>query len=220
MQKTSLVLPYEFEIVFQSLPLEQAGMLILAIYDYEQRNVLPDFADNPMLMFAWNTHIKPKIDENVAKYQEVCEKRKASGNKGGRPKKQNDDEKPNGFEENQMVFEKAKEPDGDGDGDCDGELDIKENSLKEKTKSFSAEGLEVIKLYEERFGIVSSYKATQLNDLVTDFGKDAVAYAVRQANISSAPGIKYIRTTAMNFVSKVQDGTVTSQPHYGKGSVV
>lgn len=89
--------------------------------------------------------------------------------------------------------------------------------------------MEIIKLYEERFGLVSSYKATQLDDLVKDFGKDAVAFAVRQANISSAPGIRYIRTTAMNFVRRKEDGgsisshtdTVpNSVQKYGQGIVV
>ena len=68
-QKMSLILPYEFEIVFQSLPLAEAGRLILAIYSYEQRKEQPNFSDNPMLQFAWETHIKPKIDENIEKYE-------------------------------------------------------------------------------------------------------------------------------------------------------
>ena len=97
MQKTAMLLPYEFEIVFKSLPLEQAGKLILAIYAYEQNKIEPDFSDNPMLKFAWETHVKPKIQENVEKYEMVCEKRKASGSKGGRPRKQVDDNKPHSF---------------------------------------------------------------------------------------------------------------------------
>ena len=109
-------------------------------------------------------------------------------------------------------------------------INEKEKILKKESetdKAFSADGLEVIKLYEERFGVVNTYKATQLNDLVTDFGKDAVSYAVRQANISSAPGIKYIRTTAMNFLRRQEDGAIkqhtepnANKPKYGSGIVV
>ena len=65
------------------------------------------------------------------------------------------------------------------------------------------------------------------DNLVTDFGKDAVSYAVRQANISSAPGIKYIRTTAMNFLRRQEDGAIkqhtepnANKPKYGSGIVV
>ena len=109
----------------------------------------------------------------------------------------------------------------------DKEKILKKESQTEK-QTFSDDGMEVIKLYEERFGVVSTYKATQLNDLVTDFGKDAVSYAVRQANISSAPGIRYIRSTAMNFLRRQEDGTSTkhltetnaNKPNYGSGIVV
>ena len=232
MQKTAMLLPYEFEIVFKSLPLEQAGKLILAIYAYEQNKIEPNFSDNPMLKFAWETHVKPKIQENVEKYEMVCEKRKASGSKGGRPRKQVDDNKPNDFTENQknqMVFEKAKEPDGDGDGDGDG--DIKENILKEKSP-ITDDGHEIIKLFEERFGMISSYKAMQLQDLIDDFGKDAVAYAIKQANISSTQSIRYIRATAMSYSRRVEDGKPSEhnatntdtngvqEPQYGAGIVI
>ena len=225
-----MVLPYEFEIVFKSLPIEEAGRLILAIYDYEQRNIEPDFAQNPALMFAWNTHIKPKIDENVEKYNAICKARRNAGSKGGRPSQNNQDKpkKANGFFDNQNNQVGAKEP--DCDGDCDGDCDCeKEKILKKENQPFSSDGMEIIKLYEERFGTVSSYKATQLDDLVKDFGKDAVAYAVRQANISSAPNVRYIRTTAMNFMRRKEDGAGTNNnastvpsdvPMYGQGIVV
>ena len=227
-QKMSLVLPYEFEIVFRSLPPAEAGRLICAIYGYEQRNETPDFADNQMLKFAWETHIKPKIDENREKYNAICEARRNAGSKGGKAtqEKQKQSNQANASFDlnNQPNQAKASDYDCDCDCDCDCELDIKENSLKEKTKSFSAEGMEVIKLYEERFGVVSSYRATQLDDLVQDFGKDAVAYAVRQANVSSSTSIQYIRTTAMNYVRRLEDGRtvkpISTEPHYGKGTVL
>lgn len=109
-------------------------------------------------------------------------------------------------------------------------VNIKENIIKEKSKKvFSDDGMEVIKLYEERFGMVSTYKATQLDDLVEDFGKDVVAYAVRQANISSAPAITYIRNVAMNEKRRRDNGTGNTarvsesnpgEPMYGQGIVV
>ena len=114
----------------------------------------------------------------------------------------------------------------------DYKINDKEKILKKESEVasvFSESGKEIIKLYEERFGVISTYKAQQLDDLVKDFGKDAVAYAVRQANISSAPGIRYIRTTAMNYVRRKEDGTgakpitepvADSTPRYGSGIVV
>ena len=173
MQKTSLVLPYEFEIVFQALPMEQAGRLIIAIYAYEQRNVLPDFTDNPMLEFAWRTHIQPKIDENREKYNAICEARRNAGSKGGRPS-QNKQEKPkkaNGFFDNQNNQMGAKEPDYDGDGDYDCEykekIDKKEKPKRHKYGQYenvllSDQELEKLKTefpldWQERIENVSAY---------------------------------------------------------------
>lgn len=229
-QKMSLILPYEFEIVFRSLPPEEAGRLILAIYGYEQRNEEPNFADNPSLQFAWGTHIKPKIDENIEKYNAICEARRSAGSKGGKSTqgKQKQSNQANASFDKQSNQLQTNQADYDCDYDCDCDSD-KEKIIKKENQVFSDDGMEVIKLYEERFGLVSSYKATQLDDLVKDFGKDAVAYAVRQANISSAPGIRYIRTTAMSFARRKEDGAGTnnnsstvpnSVPKYGQGIVV
>lgn len=108
-------------------------------------------------------------------------------------------------------------------------INDKEKILKKENGLLSDDSKEIIKLYEERFGTVSSFKATQLSDLVTDFGKEAVAYAVRQANVSTAPGIRYIRSTAMNFLRRKEDGgstgnnastVATDVPVYGQGIVV
>ena len=185
MQKTSMILPYEFEIVFQSLPIDEAGKLILAIYAYEQRNIIPDFSENPALMFAWNTHIKPKIDENIEKYKATCEARRTAGSKGGRhsQENQNNQEKAKkaiGFSDNQnnqKVSEKAKEPDYDGDGDCDGDGELKEKiNKKEKPQKhkygqyqnvlLSDDELEELKKefpvdWQERIERVSEYCASK-----------------------------------------------------------
>lgn len=129
-QKMSLILPYEFEIVFRSLPPEEAGRLILAIYGYEQRNEEPNFADNPSLQFAWGTHIKPKIDENIEKYNAICEARRSAGSKGGKAtqEKQKQSNQANasfGKQNNQLQTNQA-------DYDCDYDCDSKEKIIKKE----------------------------------------------------------------------------------------
>lgn len=236
MQKTAMLLPYEFEPIFKSLPLEQAGLLILALYQYEHEEVEPDFSDNEILQFSWKTHIKPKVDEYKEKYKKTCEARREAGSKGGKSnqEKQKQAKQANATFNKQNEQKVANQADIDGDRDIDIDIDIdkdiKENIIKEKSKKvFSDDGMEVIKLYEERFGMVSTYKATQLDDLVEDFGKDVVAYAVRQANISSAPAITYIRNVAMNEKRRRENGTGNTarvsesnpdEPMYGQGIVV
>ena len=211
-----MVLPYEFEIVFKSLPLEEAGRLILAIYDYEQRNISPDFSGNPALKFAWNTHIKPKIDENVEKYDAICKARKNAGSKGGRPSQNNQDKpkKANGFFDNQNNQMGAKKPDCDGDGDCDGDI----NNKKEKPTKEKEGWEEIVQAYEQRFPMtLSSYKSQQLEDIFNNYGKDAVLFAIREARSGNAKQpIPYIRTVAMNYSRKEPEPMKESPQEIGE----
>ena len=216
-QKMSLILPYEFEIVFQSLPLAEAGRLILAIYSYEQRKEPPNFSDNPMLQFAWETHIKPKIDENIEKYDAICKARQSAGSKGGRPQ-QNKPKKANGYfdnQNNQKVSEKAKEPDYDCDYDCDCDYEIKKEKPNKKEKDEkNQEGWEdIFEAYEQRFPMtMSSYKAQQLKDIITNYGKEPVLYAIREASTGNAKQpIAYIRTVAMNY-SRQKENDEKTEP--------
>lgn len=180
-QKMSLILPYEFEIVFQSLPLAEAGRLVLAIYAYEQRNEVPNFSDNPMLQFAWGTHIKPKIDENIEKYNAVCEARRSAGSKGGKAtqEKQKQSNQANasfGKQNNQKEANQA-DYDYDCDNDCDNDCDSKEKIIKKEKPPkhkygqyqnvlLSDDELEKLKTefpvdWEERIERVSEYCASK-----------------------------------------------------------
>ena len=136
MQKTAMLLPYEFEPIFKSLPLEQAGLLILALYQYEHEEVEPDFSDNEILQFSWKTHIKPKVDEYKEKYKKTCEARREAGSKGGKSnqEKQKQAKQANATFDKQNEQKVANQADIDGDRDIDIDIDkdIKEKYKKEK----------------------------------------------------------------------------------------
>lgn len=122
-EKSSLVLPYDFEAVFEYLSVEQAGRLIRAIYAYERRDEEPDFSDDALLDITWKTNVKLKVDHNKQRYQEVVEARRQAGKQGGRPRNDENQTKPkkaNGFLENQT---KPKKADNDCDCDCEYECD-------------------------------------------------------------------------------------------------
>ena len=122
-EKSSLVLPYDFEAVFDYLSVEQAGRLIRAIYAFERRDEEPDFSDDALLDITWKTNVRIKVEHNKRKYQEVVEARREAGKQGGRPKNEENQNKPkkaNGFSENQN---KPKKADNDCDCDCDCEGD-------------------------------------------------------------------------------------------------
>ena len=136
MQKTAMLLPYEFEPIFKSLPLEQAGLLILALYQYEHKEVEPDFSDNEILQFSWKTHIKPKVDEYKEKYKKTCEARREAGSKGGKSnqEKQKQAKQANATfnKQNEQKVANQADIDRDIDIDIDIDKDIKEKYKKEK----------------------------------------------------------------------------------------
>jgi len=217
----------EWAEMFNLLTEAQCGALIKAMIAYEKDGTEPAFTDD-ILRFAWLSNIKPKMDTIQEHYNEKVGKLSKAGKASAEKRKQRK-QMLEEVEQNQQMLtnvenvEHSEQMATNNNYNLNNNLIEKENTLKEK-EHFSECGMEVIKLYEERFGIISSFKAMQLNDLVTDFGKDAVAYAVRQANISSAPGINYIRTTAMNFVRRKEDGkvapTTNTTKFYGGGIVV
>ena len=123
-EKAALVLSYDLETVFQTLPSDEAAALIKAIFAYDIRGEEPNFEDFPVLSFTWKTNVKQRLDKAKKAYQEKCNLRKIAGSKGGRPPKdenQTKAKKPIGFSENQTKAKKpiAKEYDCDFDCDCD-----------------------------------------------------------------------------------------------------
>lgn len=139
-QKTAMLLPYEFEQIFKSLPLEQAGLLILALYQYEHEEVEPDFSDNEILQFSWKTHIKPKIDEYKEKYKKTCEVRREAGSKGGK----SNQEKQKQAKQANATFDKQNEKkvanQADIDRDIDGDID-RDNNINNTNVLFDQQEL-------------------------------------------------------------------------------
>lgn len=71
--KSAVCLPHEFSDVFGSLTDEQAGQLIKAIFYYDITGEQTDL-DDGVLQFAWDSHIKPKLDRIAENYAAKCAK--------------------------------------------------------------------------------------------------------------------------------------------------
>lgn len=216
MQKTAMLLPYEFEPIFKSIPLEQAGLLILALYQYEHEEIEPDFSDNEILQFSWKTHIKPKVDEYKEKYKKTCEARREAGSKGGKSnqEKQKQAKQANATFDKQNEQKVANQADIDKDIDVDVDINKKEKPNKKEKDEKNQEGWEdVFEAYEQRFPMtLSSYKAQQLKDIITNYGKEPVLYAIREASTGNAKQpIAYIRTVAMNY-SRQKENDEKTEP--------
>lgn len=96
----------------ESLTMEQRGILLTAILCDQAEKTLPQMDGAVTIAFSF---IKKGIDINTTKYNEICEKRRESGKKGGRPPKTENQIKANETKINQIKANetkaKAKKPD-------------------------------------------------------------------------------------------------------------
>ena len=85
---------------FLKLNMEQRGVLITAMLNYQMGEELPEMDALTDMAFSF---IKDDMDFNNAKYEEMCERNRINGKKGGRPKADGFSENPknpHGFSEN------------------------------------------------------------------------------------------------------------------------
>ena len=76
--KDSFILFKEHEEIFKQLSKEQAGELILAIFEYERMEIIPELEFCINLAF---TPIRQSLDRSREKYKEVCKKNSQNAQK-------------------------------------------------------------------------------------------------------------------------------------------
>jgi len=133
--------------ILEHLSDEQSGKLFKAIRSYISGDILKL---DPLLMVAF-VPIRNQIDRDLEKYNNICERNKVNGSKGGRPKKP---KKPTGLSGNPKNPSKPKK--AYNDNDTDNDTDIKKKNIKKKTPTDMPEGFEpslANKSYAERHGI-------------------------------------------------------------------
>lgn len=127
---------------------EQLGRVFRAALEYAETGKEPDLEQIEMMGFSF---MKEDIDRANEHYDQVCEARRASGSKGGRPKSQKpnglseEETKPNGFSENQMVSEETKK--SQSESKSESKSNIKESVKKETVKRFTPPTLEEVRQY-------------------------------------------------------------------------
>lgn len=138
--KDSFVLYTKYLDNIQALSMEQRGMLFTSLMLYASGQE-PEEMD-PVTAMAFS-FIKSQMDKDIEKYNETCAKRSEAGKLGGRPKKQEEAKKANGFSENQKKQGKAKKADNEYEYDNDNDL-LKENT---KRKVFTTPTVDDVRAY-------------------------------------------------------------------------
>ena len=145
-----------FKLYFDSLDVldeltdEQAGKLFKAIREYERNDV--ETLDG--LMKAVFTPFKNNSDRAKKAYNDACERNKANGLKGGRPKAEETENNPLGFSETEANPQK-----GDKDKKKDKDKDVNKETKKER---LIREAVEYLR--EEKIIAVSEMTVDRLNE--------------------------------------------------------
>jgi hypothetical protein len=123
MSKESFILFKSFYEPTRHLSLSQKGELYDAIFQYQidQIEPKPESTIYPFFLF-----FKNQFRLDGIKYEKRTNANKANGLKGGRPKKDDNPNKP----KNPMGLKKAKKGDNDNDNDNDNDKDNKKNIIK------------------------------------------------------------------------------------------
>lgn len=153
---------------FMELTDAQAGQLIKAIFAHE--NEVEYELSDPVVAAVFRP-IRRKLDANREAYEDMVEKRREAGAKGGRPKKQTEAEEATAEEEKQAKAKKAnafsekqtKAKKADTDTDTDTVTDLKEKEytsyIPKRKVDFDQEFEELWKLYPRKEGKEGARKA-------------------------------------------------------------
>lgn len=125
--RKSFLLHFDSLCILDDLTDEQSGKLLKAMRDYHLGHELNL---DPLLKIAFSP-FKNQFIRDDEKYQEVVERNKNNGSKGGRPKKQQEPKKPSGLLENPVG---AKKADSVNDNDSDNGNDNKSDKEKPKRR--------------------------------------------------------------------------------------
>ena len=129
--KESFILKTKYEKHFRRLGEKRGYMLLMAIFEYEATQEVPELPQEIEDAFYF---IKDDLDAARDNYEKAVERNQKNGKKGGRPKTQKTQENP----KNPVGFSKPKKPDNDYDSDNDisAVADINARAREEVFKGF------------------------------------------------------------------------------------
>lgn len=173
MAKNSFVIYHNYRETLEDLTDEQVGKLFRALFDYEIDKTEPNFTGELKIAFRF---IKKDLDINLNKYENICERNRKNGQKGGAPK---------GNQNARKQPKQPKQPDNDNEDDNDNEYDydIDYDNIEESKKESKE---------KENNNLVShahTHERMSYDDIFRDFGVEPILKDVL---------IEFIRHCQMN----------------------
>jgi hypothetical protein len=203
--KPSFILHKDSLSILDELNDEQAGMLFKAIYHYQVNGVLP-----PDLDFVMRIAISPFVNQFVRdenKYENISERNKENGKKGGRPKKtQVNPNNPVGLlgtQDNPKNPSKPKESHSDSESDSDSEKESDKENDNDKEKNDDGD-ISVAQKEKQERKESGAYDFDSLNKVDTAkklFGDEKVNQNIGRHKLSSKQG----STAIQDFVNFCDD---------------
>lgn len=83
--KNSFILYKDYEKYFSQLEMNERGLLITAIFDYQINGTVPESL-SPAAFMAFS-FMRDQFERDLEKYRKRVEKNRSNGHLGGRPKK-------------------------------------------------------------------------------------------------------------------------------------
>lgn len=195
MDKSSFLIYLDYEEQFNLLTDEQIGQLMRAIIKYEKTREIPQLNGIVKMAFSF---IKTQLDRDREKYEARCEKNRENAKKGGRPrKKQKDNLKANGFNENQMD---AKKPDDDKEDEEDNEEDIDNDLLLKKEKEE--------KLQQRFIECLNSFNINAISECIKYLDElpfEVIDYVLSKTSGIKCPNWNYANTILQDYVRRKID---------------
>ena len=134
-EKKSFILYNDYQDIINDLSDADAAALFRALFAYANGDDIEELSPVAKVSFAF---FKKQIDRDEEKYAKRCEKNKANGKKGGRPKKDETEENQEEPKKTERFSEKPKKADNDNDNDNDNDTTYgsnKSNVQKPPTES-------------------------------------------------------------------------------------
>lgn len=153
-ENKGFIVYHSYRECFEDLSDEEVGILFKAMLSYSETGEMPEMPKPLKVAFRF---IKQQMDANKEKYIEKCNKRSEAGAKGGRPRKETQEEKANGFSEDELKAKKAngfsekqtKAKKADKEEDKEEDKDLLPNGNKKESKKESGSFDSILREYTE-----------------------------------------------------------------------